>query len=143
MSGDETGDSAESGLRAIRPFLGGTLFEDRSLFDMTSRSLRPLFKIQTTSEAVTVTFDLPFVEKKDISVTTTENTLSVDAKMRKTVTMRVGGTVQRRVQFERYTRHISLPVRVKPESAKATFRNGLLRVKIPVAKKGTKVKVGP
>lgn len=129
--------------RTLRSLIEEALFaEDRLLFDLKSRSLRPLCRVEATEDAVTVTFDLPYVEKKDISVTSTDDTLSVEAKMRKAVTLRVGGSVQKRVQFERYTRLVRLPRRVEPEKAKATFRNGLLRVKFPVAKKGNRVRIG-
>ncbi len=141
---DEQETRARGLSRAIRPFFDSSIFDtERALFDLTSRSLSPLCKVQTTNEVVTVTFDLPYVEKKNISVTATETTLSVEAKMRKSVTMKFIGGVQRQVEFERYVRHVTLPARVKPDLARATFRNGLLRVKLPVAKKGSKVRIGP
>lgn len=114
---------------------------DRPLFDLESRSLRPLCRIEAGQAGVTVTFDLPYVEKKDIALTSTENTVEIEAKMRKPVTIRVGGSVQRRVLFQRYTTRVSLPVSVDPEKARATFRNGLLRVKFPAARRGNKVRV--
>lgn len=132
-----------SGPGALRSLIEDALFgEERLLFDLKSRSLRPLCRVEATEEAVTVTFDLPYVEKNGISLTSTENTLNVEAKMRKVITLRVGGSVQKHVQFERYTRRIRLPTRVEPERAKATFRNGLLRVKFPIAKRGNRVRIG-
>lgn len=128
--------------KAIRSLIEQALMgEEMLLFDLKSKSLRPLCRVEATAEAVVVTLDLPYVEKKDISLTSTDDTLSVEAKMRKAVTVRVGGSVQKRVQFERYTRLVSLPRRVDPEKAKATFKNGLLRVKFPLAKRGNRVRI--
>jgi HSP20 family protein len=139
---DESGVVGIGGPRALRSFIEDVFFsEDRPLFDLKSKSLRPLCRIEATEEAVTVTFDLPYVEKKDISLTSTENSINVEAKMRKAVAVRVDGSVQRHVQFERYTGVVRLPTRVQPEKAKATFKNGLLRVKIPVAKRGNRVRI--
>lgn len=139
---DESGGVGIDGPRALRSFLEDVFFgEERPLFDLKSKSLRPLCRIEATEEAVTVTFDLPYVEKKDISLTSTENTLNVEAKMRKAVAMRLGGSVQRHVQFERYTGVVRLPTAVQPEKAKATFKNGLLRVKFPVARRGNRVRI--
>ena len=139
---DESGTIGIGGPRAFRSFIEDPLFgEERPLFDLKSKSLRPLCRIEVTEEAVTVTFDLPYVEKNDISLTSTENTLQIEAKMRKAITLRVGGGVQRHVGFERYTGIIRLPTTVQPEKAKATFRNGLLRVKFPIAKKGNRVMI--
>jgi HSP20 family protein len=144
--GDDEDQSVENvgvvGPGALRSFIEDALFgEERPLFDLKSKSLRPLCRIEANEEAVTVTFDLPYVEKNDISLTSTESTLSVEAKMRKAITLRVGGSVQKRVQFERYTRRIGLPTKVDPERAKATFRNGLLMVKFPIAKRGSRVRI--
>ena len=146
MWGEDEDESVENvgiaGPGALRSFIEDALFgELRPLFDLKSKSLRPLCRIEATEEAVTVTFDLPYVEKNDISLTSIESTLSVEAKMRKAITLRVGGSVQRRVQFERYTRRIRLPTRVEPERARATFRNGLLMVKFPIAKRGNRVRI--
>jgi HSP20 family protein len=141
-------DDYESGVvgmgrrRALRSSIEDVFFgEEMPSFDLKSKSLRPLCRIEATEEAVTVTFDLPYVEKKDISLTSTESTLNVEAKMRKAVAVRVGGSVQRHIQFERYTGVVRLPTTVKPEKAKATFKNGLLRVKFPVAKRGNRVRI--
>ena len=139
---EESGVAGIGGPRALRSFIEDVFFrEERPLFDLKSKSLRPLCRTEATEDAVTVTFDLPYVEKKDIHLTSTENTLNVEAKMRKAVAVRVGGSIQKHVQFERYTAVVALPTKVQPEKAKATFRNGLLRVKFPVAKRGNRVRV--
>jgi HSP20 family protein len=135
--------SGIGGRLAFRSLVEDALFgERRPLFDLKSRSLRPLFRIEATEEAVTVTLDLPRVEKKDISLTSTADTLGVEAKMRRPIKLRVGGVVQRHIVFERYTGIFTLPSRVDPEKAKATFRNGLLRVKFPTARRGSRVEIG-
>jgi HSP20 family protein len=117
------------------------LDEERLLFDLKSRSLKPLCRVEATEEAVTVTFDLPYVDRKDTTLVSTEDTVGVEAKTRRAVTLRVGGSVQRQAQFERYTLRVRLPRRVVPEKGKATFRNGLLRVKFPIAKRGKRVSI--
>ncbi len=90
---------------------------------------------------VAVTFDLPYVRKEDISLTSTEETLSVDAKMKKPVTMKLGGSIQRHFQFEKYSKKIRLPLRVDPNNAKARFRNGRLVVSYGTGQKGNSVKI--
>jgi HSP20 family protein len=125
-----------------RSFLEETLLDqERMLFDLKSRSLRPLCRIESTEEAVTVTFDLPYVDRKDITLISTGDTVGVEAKTRRAVTLRVGGSVQRQVQFGQYSLRVRLPRKVEPEKGRATFKNGLLRVKFPIAKKGGRVKI--
>ncbi len=122
----------------LRQTMAGT---HDSLFDLDSKSLKPLYRIEVTDEQVVVTFDLPYVRKEDISLTSTEETLSIEAKMRKPVTMKLGGSIQRHFQFEKYSKKIRLPRRVNPEDAKASFRSGLLAISYATAHKGNAVKV--
>lgn len=113
-----------------------------SLFDMDSKSLKPLYRIEVTDEQVVVTFDLPYVRKEDISLTSTEETLSIEAKMKKPITMKLGGSIQGHFQFEKYSKKIRLPLRVDPDDARASFRDGLLVVSYGTTHKGNAVKIG-
>ncbi len=122
----------------LRQTLGGM---HDSLFDMDSKSLKPLFRIEVSDEQVVVIFDLPYVGKEDISLTSTEETLSIEAKMKKPVTMKLGGSIQRHFQFEKYSKKIRLPLRVDPNNAKARFRNGRLVVSYGTGQKGNSVKI--
>ncbi|MDA4132770.1 MAG: Hsp20/alpha crystallin family protein [Thaumarchaeota archaeon] len=125
-----------------RSFLEEALLDqERLLFDLKSRSLKPLCRIESTEEAVTVTFDLPYVDRKDITLVSTGDAVGVEAKTRSAVTLRVGGSVQRQVQFGQYSLRVRLPRKVEPEKGKATFKNGLLRVKFPIAKRGGRVRI--
>jgi len=112
-----------------------------SLFDVNAKSLKPLYKIEVTEDEVVVTFDLPMVRKEDVDLTSTEDTLSIEARMRRPVRLKVGGPYQRQVEFERYTKKIKLPVKVDPNRAKARFGEGMLTISFPVAQEGTSVTV--
>ena len=139
-SDDKSGDVDISRPKA-RSFIEEALLDEEGLlFDLKARSLKPLCRVESTEEAVTVTFDLPYVDRKDITLISTADAVGVEAKTRKAVTLRVGGSVQRQVQFGQYSLRIRLPKKVRPEQGKATFRNGLLRVKLPIAKKGGRVR---
>ena len=119
-----------------RSFIEEALLDEEGLlFDLKSKSLKPLWRVESTEEVVTVTFDLPYVDRKDITLISTGDAVGVEAKTRRTVTLRVGGSVQRQVQFGQYSLRVRLPRMVKPEQGKATFRNGLLRVKLTIAKR--------
>jgi HSP20 family protein len=139
-SDDESGE-----VDIIRPrdrsFIEEALLDQEGMFiDLKSRSLKPLCQIESTEDSVTVTFDLPYVDRKDITLISTEDAVGVEAKTRRAVTLRVGGSVQRQVQFGQYSLRVRLPRRVEPEKGNATFKNGLLRVKFPIAKRGGRVR---
>lgn len=101
------------------------------LFDLAKKSVKPLHRIDIVGREVYVTFDLPGVEKKDVSISVSGDILSIEAKMKQPVLLMVGGTLQERVQFEKYWKRIKLPVRVDSGKAKAKMRNGILTVIFP------------
>ena len=101
------------------------------LFDLARHSVKPLHRIDIVGREIVVTFDLPGVEKKDVSLSVSGDILSIEAKMKQPVLLMVGGTLQKRVQFEKYWKRIKLPVRVEPDKAKAKMKNGLLTVTFP------------
>lgn len=101
------------------------------LFDLARNSVKPLHRIDIVGREVVVTFDLPGVEKKDVSLSVSGDILSIEAKMKQPVLLMVGGTLQKRVQFEKYWKRIKLPVRVETDKAKAKMKNGLLTVTFP------------
>src|SRR2546426_12648627 len=112
-----------------------------SFFDVDTKSLKPLFKIEVTDDEVVVTFDLPYVEKGAVELHSTEDSLSIQAKTRKAVSIQVGGPFQRRIEFEQYSKKIRLPVKVDPNRAKAEFANGMLTITYPVLRKGGSVRI--
>jgi len=111
------------------------------LYDLSRNSLKPLYKLQLKEKELEVTFDLPGVRKEDISISATDQTLSIEAKTQRPIRLMVGGFLQKRVEFERYVESILLPVRIDPDKAKARVRNGHLTIRFPVIEKGTVVKV--
>ncbi len=113
-----------------------------SLCDVGERYLKPLYRIEAREDSLRVAFDLPYVARReDLNLSATEDTLSIDAKTTKPVSVLVGGPYQKKVEFERYCTTIRLPAKVKPESATARFRNGILIVEFPLAKSSHTVKI--
>ena len=74
----------------------------------------PLTDIIEGDETVAITVEIPGVEKEDINLNVTDNTLEirVDVPQRK------------------YYKTVDLPCGVKPKSTKATYKNGILDIVI-------------
>lgn len=137
--GDEESDAIDEFARGIEDLFSG--FYD-SLCDVGERSLKPLYRIEASEESLKIAFDLPFVSKReDLDLSATEETLSIEAKTNRPVSVLVGGPYQKKVEFERYCTTIRLPTKVNPESAAARFRNGILVVEFPLAKSSHTVKI--
>lgn len=81
--------------------------------DLESLPREPLTDIVEGEKEIAVTVELPGVEKKDVNLHVAEDALTV------------------RVEKGRlYHKRITLPDNVKPDSARATFKNGVLDVTI-------------
>jgi HSP20 family protein len=86
-----------------------------------SEEREPLTDVIEGKEDVSITVELPGVEKEDIDLKTTKNALEieVDSKRRK------------------YHKIIDLPCEVIPKTTKATYKNGILDVVIKRKEKGS------
>jgi len=88
----------------------------------------PLVDVIEEEDEVVVVAELPGVEKEDIDLNATERELviSVDTEERK------------------YYKHLELPAEVDPRSAKASYKNGVLEVRLKKVKperRGERIKI--
>ena len=86
----------------------------------------PEADLQENAREFTVCFALPGVDKSDIRVSVTSDTLSVSGRRREEGRAPEPG--RRELPYGEFLRRVRLPDEVKPGSAKAAYRNGVLRV---------------
>ncbi|MCX8205142.1 MAG: Hsp20/alpha crystallin family protein [Candidatus Nezhaarchaeota archaeon] len=104
----------------------------RPSWDLERCYLEPLIDVEEREDYVVVTADLPCVERKeDIRLDVTEDSLVLEAYMARGFRLDRWGTVQREVEFKSFKKVVRLPAKVDPEGARATFKNGILRVLLP------------
>jgi HSP20 family protein len=142
LSSDDDGEAGGgfgSGIDSL--FTEAFRMIEGSLFDVASKSLRPLFNLEVTDDLVTATFDLPGVGRDEVSITCTEDAISLDAEMTRPVRFRVSSGGGEGEEFARYSRKVLLPVRVDPDKATARFRNGIVTVKLPRRREGRSVRI--
>ena len=100
-------------------------------FDSDLCCLEPLSDVQVTNKEVVVTVDLPHVKKEDIKISTTENTIEIEAKTEKAIKFEKWATDGYQKEFNYFHKSLRLPLKVSPEEAKAIFKNGILILTIP------------
>lgn len=103
--------------------------------------LEPLIHVREEDEEIVISADLPCVRKEDIEIYCTEDAIEIRAKMARHMRFERWGTVQRKITFNSFRRSIALPVRVDPEKARASFRGGILEIRLPKKIKKTRIKV--
>ena len=104
-------------------------------------NLEPLYELDDKEDGILITFDLPRVRKENVEITTTEDTVEVIAKMSDAVCWERWGSVQRRITFQTFRKLIRLPEAIDPERARASFRNGILRIRLPKVQRKVLVNV--
>jgi HSP20 family protein len=95
------------------------------------RMWTPLCDVRETKDDVIVAFELPGMNEKDVNVSINGDLLTVRGERRWEDT----GKDDTYHRFERvygkFERAVDLPVPVQPDKVKATYRDGVLTVKLP------------
>ena len=100
------------------------------------RCLEPLVDIEDREDEMVISIDLPCVEsKEDVNVMVSEDSIEVRAEMRRALRWERWGLAQKHIEFTSFRKVIQLPTKVKPEESRAVFKNGVLRIKLPKARR--------
>ena len=91
----------------------------------------PRSDVVETDQGVEVTVELPGLEEKDIEVTLTDDALTVKAERQVERKDEKKGYYVSERSYGSVYRSIPLPAGVDSDKAEATFRNGVLTVRLP------------
>lgn len=75
--------------------------------------------------------ELPGVDPKDVDVTVTEDSVILKGELRHEDRVNRDGYYHSERRYGTFARQVALPAEVRPEAARADFRNGILEVTIP------------
>ncbi len=91
--------------------------------------LGPKVDIYQTEAEVIVSAELPGLESKDdVEITVSEDTLSIKGRIKKSEERKEENYVHTERYYGTFQRMISLPAKIKPEQAKASYNNGILEI---------------
>lgn len=108
--------------RMDRPFAG---------LDLPWGEGTPRSDVVETDDAVEVSIELPGMDQKDIEVSLTDDTLTIKGEKKVERKDEKRGYYISERSYGAVYRSIPLPPGADPEKAEATFRNGVLTVKLP------------
>ncbi|WP_297508648.1 Hsp20/alpha crystallin family protein [Thermococcus sp.] len=103
--------------------------EERFEFRETWRE--PFADIFDKGDRFVITVELPGVRKEDIKLRVTEDTVYIEAQVRREKELEREGAIRIERYYSGYRRVIRLPEEVIPEKAKARYNNGVLEIEIP------------
>ena len=104
----------------------------------------PSVDVIDRDEEVLIRAELPGVDKKDLDVSMTDNSVTIKGSTSTEKEEERGDYFRREVSRGEFSRTVSLPAEVDGVKAKASFKNGLLELTIPKTKKTKRhtIKVG-
>ena len=100
----------------------------------------PLIDICETNDKILVVADIPGAEKEDIKLNATEDSLEIKAEIKERKEEKLEYAYRER-KYAGFYRLVNLPVKVDASKAKATYKNGVLKVKFPKIESLKKVNV--
>jgi HSP20 family protein len=109
----------------------------------SERMWMPLYDMYETKDELNVTFELPGISEKEVHVSITGDVLTLkgERKWEKQLNEESYHRLER--VYGRFERSVPLPVPVQADKVKATYRDGVLEVKLPKAEevKAKEIKV--
>ncbi|MGZ4926622.1 MAG: Hsp20/alpha crystallin family protein [Halobacteriota archaeon] len=107
---------------------------------------QPRVDILDLGDALQVVADMPGVQKEDIEINLTPERIEISAESSTETERKEEDYTYRERGYASYRRMLDLPADVLPDKAEATFKNGVLEVKLPKkepteAEKKTRVNV--
>ncbi len=91
----------------------------------------PFIDVIETDKEVIATAEMPGLEKQDIKLNLTEDRLEISAETKHEEKKEEKGYVYRERRSGSYYRAISLPSPIDPDKSKASYKNGVLEIKMP------------
>jgi HSP20 family protein len=117
--------------RLFGDFLGSNLFRPGELLGWSrDEDFWPDIEIHQEGSKLVIEADVPGLKKDDVAVEVRGNELVLSGERRNEVERREGGYYRSERSYGRFYRTIPLPEGAKPETASATFENGVLRIEL-------------
>ena len=104
--------------------------------DMTMRM--PAVDVYEEKDDVVIKAEIPGLSKEDISVQVTDSTLTIKGEKKREEEVKEDDYYRCERSFGAFTRAVDLPCDVKAEQVKASFKNGVLEVRMPKTEEAKK-----
>lgn len=110
----------------------GSLFDDFFGPDEhVTSNWHPVVDIFENGEAIVVKAELPGVDKKDVTVNVEGHILTLKGERSSENEVKEGKFYRRERVYGKFERNFSLPEAVDPDTIKADFKEGVLKIEIP------------
>jgi len=98
---------------------------------LPAQTRQPFIDIIDSDKELIATAEIPGFEKEDMSINLTTDRLEISAETKKEEKKEEEGYIYRERHSGKYYRAVSLPSTIDPDNAKASYKNGVLEIKMP------------
>lgn len=113
-------------------------------FETREITWAPSVDMYETDKELVIKAELPGMSSKDVDITLTDDTLTIKGEKKEAEEVKSENYYRKETRYGAFHRSIQLPVPVKKEDIKATFKDGILEIRLPKAKeesRGIKIKI--
>lgn len=112
----------------------GEFFGAPATTQATSERWIPPVDVYEADNQVVVKAELPGVNKDNLEVTTTEDSVTIKGETKSEQEVKEpSGYYRKELRYGSFQRLVPLPSNVKPQEAKASFKDGILEIRLPKA----------
>lgn len=101
----------------------------------------PLADIMENDKDITVTLELPGIDKKDIQLHLRKDQLEVKVEHKEESKLKEEGSIRLERSYKGFYRSLTLPCNVDADKAKAEYSNGILKISVPKKESSKKKKI--
>jgi HSP20 family protein len=95
----------------------------------------PPVDVFKTDKELIMLVEAPGLSSDDIEITTTEDTLTIKGELKSPMLSDDAKVLRRERRYGSFSRTFELPVPIKPEEVKAVYKNGIVKISIPLSEK--------
>jgi len=118
-----------------------TLLTHRPLVDIEDETWEPAIEMFEDANGVVIRVALPNIDPKHLDITVADNRLTLKGEMRHEEEEKKRTYYRRELLYGSFARVLPLPANLKDKEAKATYKNGVLEIKVPKSEKARPVNI--
>jgi HSP20 family protein len=115
-------------------FSDGESFYSPAIFSEELSKFTPRVDLSETDKEYTVKAELPGINQNDIDISISRDMLTLRGEKKQEKEENVKGYHRMERSYGSFCRTIALPTEIETDKAEATFKNGVLNIKLPKTK---------
>jgi HSP20 family protein len=108
-----------------------SVFGRPSMVSASERLWAPLADMSETKDDLYISFELPGIREKDVTVSITGDVLTVKGERKLERDLQDEGYHRLERVYGKFERSMPLPIPVQADKVKATYRDGVLEIRLP------------